>query len=156
MNMPNFLSHMLAVAMLVGSIMTGARKKSAPMYTESMKIVMPRGGIIEGRFSVVITTTLNRLLLGMRPFAREGEGALKFSAIDMGAASILNALRGILTGSYGRKSLAGINVRRVNEVRIAGSDPVTLDGELYEVPSGQTLILKGNHALDFISLRRRP
>ena len=156
MNMPNFLSHILALLVLTGSAMTGARKKSAAMYTQSMKIVMPRGGIVEGRFFAVIVTTLDKLLLGARPYAREGSGKLKFSAVDMRATSILNALRGILTGSFGRKSLAGVNVRRVNEIRITGNDPVTLDGELYEVPVGQTVILKGNYVLDFVSLRRKP
>ncbi len=156
MSMPNFVTHALAVALLMGSVIAGAKKKTAPMYTESMKIVMPTGGIIEGRFSVVVATTLDRLLLGMRPYGREGAGALKFSAIDMGGRNILNALRGLLTGSYGRKALKGINTRRIDEIRITGSDPVTLDGEMYEIPAGHTIILRGNHALDFVSLRRKP
>lgn len=156
MNMPNILSHFIAVAVLIASAMTGARKKSAAMYTESMKIVMPQGGIVEGRFLIVIATTLDKLLLGMRPYGRAGEGTLGFSAVDMRLTGILNALRGILTGSYGRKTLAGINVRRVNEIRITGNNPVTLDGEMYEIPAGQTVILKGNYAIDFVSLRRKP
>lgn len=156
MNMPNLLSHILALLVLTGSAMTGARKKSSALYTESLKIVMPRGGIVEGRFFSVVATTLDRLLLGMRPFAREGTGALKFSAVDMRPMSVLNALRGIITGAFGRKSLAGINVRRINEIRITGNDPVTLDGELYDVPVGQTVILKANYVIDFVSLRRRP
>ncbi|MCH8862183.1 MAG: diacylglycerol kinase [Proteobacteria bacterium] len=156
LNLPNFLSHILTIILLSGSAITGARKKGAALYTESMKIVMPSGGIVEGRFFAVVATTLDRLVLGMRPYAREGRGKLKFSAIDMRATSILNAMRGILMGSFGRKSLAGINVRRVNEIRITGNNPVTLDGELYEVPVGQTVILKGNYVLDFISLRRKP
>lgn len=156
MNLPNFISHILAVVVLGASSLTGARKKTAAMYTESMKIVMPRGGIIEGRLFAVLATTLDRLLLGTRPFGRDGTGTLKFSAIDMRPRGIFNALRGILTGSYGRKSLAGINVRRLNEIRITGNNPVTLDGELYEVPVGQTVILRGNYALDFVSLRRKP
>lgn len=156
MNMPNFASYALAVVLLVGSAMTGARKKSAPMHTQPMKIVMPTGGIIEGRFFVVVATTLDRLLLGVRPYGREGEGVLKFSAVDMRPLSILNGLRGLLVGSYGRKSLAGINTRRINEIRITGNDPVTLDGEMYELPAGQMVILKGGPAIDFVSLRRKP
>ncbi len=156
MNMPNFVSYLLAMLLLVGSSMTGARKKTAPMYTQPMKIVMPTGGIIEGRFFIVVATTLDRLLLGMRPYGRGGEGALKFSAVDMRPLSILNGLRGLVVGSYGRKSLAGINTRRVNEIRITGNDPVTLDGEMYEITPGQMVILKRGPAIDFVCLRRKP
>lgn len=156
MKLPNVVSHIFAMARLAGSALTGARKKGAAMYTESMRIVMPSGGIVEGRFCAVVVTTLDRLLLGMRPFGREGRGTLKFSAVDMRPTGILNALRGLVTGSYGRKSLAGINVRRVTEIRITGNNPITLDGELYDAPVGQTIILKGNYKIDFVSLRRKP
>lgn len=156
LSLPNFLSHLLAIIILAGSALTGGRKEGSATYSSEMRVVMPAGGILEGRYFAVVVTTLDRLLLGIRPYGLDGSGKLGFSATEHRPRAIINAVRGLLRGNFGRTTRAGISTRRVNEVRISGSDPVTLDGEVYEIKPGQTVTLKGDHKLSFLSLRANP
>lgn len=155
MGLPNILSHPMAIGALVTSALGGAKSPDSPMHSEEMKIVMPGGGTLQGRYLVVVATTLDRLLLGLRPYGRDGKGTLKFSAIEHRPRAIFAAAKGIMTGKFGRVTLEGVNTRRIDEIRISGNDPVTLDGEIYDISPGQTVVLKGDKSLDFVSLRKK-
>lgn len=154
MKLPNMISHVMAVGALTTSALGGGERENSPMHSNPMKIVMPAGGVLEGRFMMVVATTLDRLLLGMRPYGREGKGNLKFSAVEHRPGAIVSATRGVITGTFGRATLGGVATRRINEIRISGDDPVTLDGEIYDIAAGQTITLRGDKSLEFLSLRK--
>ncbi|NVJ69774.1 MAG: acylglycerol kinase family protein [Alphaproteobacteria bacterium] len=150
--MPNGLAHVMAIGKLMLSAF-GIGKDKRLMVSDPMTVTIPGGGRLTGEFASVTSTTLDRLLLGMRPYSREGKGGLRFSAVEAGGGNVFRAMKGLMTGAFGKKTIVGVHTRRADEVRIDGSDPVTLDGEIYYPSPGKEIILRGNRALTFVSLK---
>ncbi|WP_417450816.1 diacylglycerol/lipid kinase family protein [Kordiimonas sp.] len=150
--LPNGLAHSVAIIKLILSAFGIGRDKTL-MVSDPMTITVPGSGRMVGQFSAVMTTTLDRLLLRLRPYGQEGRGGLRFSAVEAGGKNVFAAVRGLISGSYGKKTIDGVHTRRSNEIRVEGSDPVTLDGEIYYPVPGKPIILKGDRTLTFVSLR---
>ncbi|WP_262691303.1 diacylglycerol/lipid kinase family protein [Kordiimonas aestuarii] len=150
--LPNGLAHFVAVSKLLLSAF-GIGKDKTLMVSDPMTITVPGSGRMVGQFSMVMTTTLDRLLLRLKPYGKEGKGGLRFSAVEAGGSNVFGAMRGLITGAYGKKTIDGVHTRRSNEIRVEGSDPVTLDGEIYYPLPGKPIILKGDRTLTFVSLR---
>lgn len=151
--LPNSLAHVWSAYKLITSALGLSRDKGL-MVSDPMTITVPGNARINGRYSVVLTTTLDDLLLGLKPYGREGQGGLRFSAVETGPATILRALTGLITGRFGRKTINGVHVRKSNEVRVEGTDPVTLDGEIYQPVAGKPVVLRGDKYLTFVSLKK--
>jgi hypothetical protein len=105
----------------------------------------------EGRdLLLVLATTLDRLLLGLRPFWGVGEGGLRFTAVAAQPHHLLRALPSLLRGRPGRYGTAesGYVSRNAGEVRLAFDGGCTLDGELLMVESrrGPVRISVGSRA----------
>ncbi len=154
LGLPNSLAHIVSVFKLVASALGIGRDKSL-MTSDPMSINVPGSCRIAGQYTSVAATTLDRLLLGIKPYAYKepGNGGLRFSAIEAGPRHVIGAIRGFLTGSFGDKYIPGVHVRRSNEVRIEGTDPVTLDGEIYRPIAGKPVTLRGDKFLTFVSLK---
>ncbi len=150
--LPNWLAHLYAASRVIMSAF-GRNQNNSLMRSDAMKIQVVGGGHLDGRFAAVVCTTLDRLLLGLRPYGQEGKGGLRFSAVELGGGNVWRALKGLISGRYGKKSIEGTHVRCADEIRISGTDPVTLDGEIYHPQEGQDIILKGNKSLTFLSLK---
>ncbi len=150
--LPNGLAHVVAIGTLILSAF-GIGKDKTLMVSDPMTITVPGSGRMVGQFAAVMTTTLDRLLLRMKPYGKEGNGGLRFSAVESGGGKVFRAIRGLLTGAYGKKTIDGVHTRRANEIRVEGSDPVTLDGEIYYPVPGKPITLKGDRTLTFVSLR---
>lgn len=151
--LPNWLAHLWSAYKLVTSAFGLSRQKGL-MDSDPMEITVPGSARMHGQYSVVLTTTLNDLLLGLQPYGREGQGGLRFSAVETGPSTVFRALMGLISGRFGKKSIEGVHVRRSNEVRVEGTDPVTLDGEIYQPVDGKPIILRGDRSLTFISLKK--
>lgn len=153
LGLPNTLAHMVSVFKLVMSGLGIGRDKDL-LVSDPMSITVPGSARIAGQYSSVVCTTLDKLLLGVKPYAYNdtNSGGLRFSAIEAGPKNILGAIKGFITGAFGDKYISGIHVRKNNEVRIEGTDPVTLDGEIYRPVAGKAVTLRGDRQLAFISL----
>lgn len=154
LGLPNSLAHIWAAFKLITSAFGLSRDKDL-MVSNVMDISVPGSARIKGRYSVVLATTLNSLILGLKPFGKEGTGGLKFSAIEAGGKTLFRAVIGLILGRFGRKGIDGVHVRTSNIVRIDGDDPVTLDGEIYHPVKGVPMELRGDRSLTFIDLKRR-
>jgi len=152
MGLPNALAHFVSFTKLFLSAVGIGREKSL-LVSDPMSITIPGGGILTGQYASVVATTLNSLLLGLKPYGKEGPGGLGFSAIEAGSSNLMRAFKGLATGQFGTKTIHGSHVRRGDEVRIEGTDPVTLDGEIYHPVSGKPIILRGDKSLAFVSLK---
>lgn len=146
--LPAKLSHFLAIVRLVFSVLTGLFL--APLDSGPQLLHTGDGRRIHGRFSLVLGTTLDRLLFRLRPFGREGEGAIKFSAIEWGGGPMRRALLALITGRYGRGGVDGLHVGRFDSLVIEGNEPVTLDGEIYVPAPGRPIRLGSTGAFDFV------
>ncbi|MFC3051358.1 diacylglycerol kinase family protein [Kordiimonas pumila] len=152
MGLPNTLAHFVSFTKLLVSAIGFGREKNL-LVSDPMTISIPGSGRMAGQYASVVATTLDKLLLGLRPYGKEGVGGLGFSAIESGSGNLFRAFKGLVTGSFGTKTIHGSHVRRSNEIRIEGTDPVTLDGEIYHPIAGIPITLRGSTALTFISLK---
>lgn len=149
--LPNTLAHIVSTFKLLTAAL-GIGPSKQILVSDPMAINVPGHGRMAGQYSAVITTTLDTLILGLRPYGNEGTGGLRFAAVEAGGRNFLRAIGGLLLGTFGNKTIHGTQVRKSNEVRVEGTDPVTLDGEIYHPIAGKPVILRGDKALSFISL----
>jgi len=151
LHVPNSVAHIASILKLTIAAF-GIGKSKDLLVSDPMAINVPGHGRMAGQYAAVMTTTLDTLLLGLKPYGKEGSGGLRFAAIEAGGRNFLRAGRGLITGSFGDKTIAGTHVRKSNEVRVEGTDPVTLDGEIYHPVAGKPVILRGDRALSFVTL----
>lgn len=150
LNLPTWASHFLALGLLV--LITITRHRSSPLRSQPIRMHLDGGEVLSGRYAFVLATTLDRLLLGLRPYGREGRGILKFSAVSAGGGAMLRALLALFTGRFSKGGIDGLQVRRTDSLRIEGDDPVTLDGEIYYPLPGHPITLTGRECLTFLKL----
>lgn len=146
--LPAKIAHFLAIVRLVFSALTGIFLE--PLNSGPQFLHAGDGRRIRARFSLVLGTTLDRLLFRLRPFGREGEGAIKFSAIEAGGGPMRRALFALLTGRYGKGGVDGLHVGRFDSLTIEGEESVTLDGEIYDPAPGRPIRLGSTGAFEFI------
>jgi len=149
--LPNTVAHVLyGLKLFIAALGIGGSKDL--LISDPMSLNVVGHGRMSGQYSAVISTTLNRLLLGIKPYGKDGGGGLRFAAIESGGGNFLRAAKGLLLSTFGNKTIVGTQVRQGNEVRVEGTDPVTLDGEIYHPLPGKPVVLRGDKALAFIQL----
>ena len=151
MGLPNTLAYIVSSFKLLAAVL-GIGKSKSLLISDPMAINVPGRGRMAGQFSAVVTTTLDKLILGIRPYSKSGTGGLRFAAVEAGGKNFSRAVKGLFTGAFGRKSIHGTHVRNGDEVRIEGTDPVTLDGEIYHPVVGKPVILRGDKVFSFVAL----
>ncbi len=148
---PNSIAHIMAISKLIGSAF-GIGKQKDLLVSDPMEIIVPGSARMAGQYAAVMATTLDKLLLGLKPYSSEGKGGLRFSAIEPGRGNVFRAITALITGRFGKKTINGSHTRNSDEIRFEGTDPVTLDGEIYQPIAGVPITLRGDKALTFISL----
>lgn len=114
------------------------------------------GGPVETRpRAVVLATTLDRMVLGSRPFWNTGgEGTMHFTAIDHPPQGLVRHARAILYGGKDRRlpdpPFQSRDVRRL-ELRLAR--PFTIDGEFFEPAPGASVVVTAEEEVRFVKLR---
>lgn len=146
LNMPNAASHAAAMSLLLWRSLFGANETNPILLTQDAR------QLPSGRFFVFVATTLDRLILGLRPTPSEnsGGGDLLYASVERGPLSILRAVPDVL-----RRRLRpgkGRNVGRAPHLRLRFNGHYTIDGEMYEASEERDLILDSRDALRFIQL----
>ncbi|HIP77674.1 MAG TPA: hypothetical protein EYH07_04325 [Kiloniellaceae bacterium] len=100
---------------------------------------------------VILATTLDRLILGSRPFWNGGDGQLRFTSIAFPPERLLRYAGRVLYGGEDRKlpSTSYLS-RRANRVSLAMDCPFTLDGELFEPEPGRPVLLAADQQIRFV------
>lgn len=80
---------------------------------------------------MLLATTLERLLLGARPFQGGGNGPLRLTTVDASPGSVAAALPVLLRGRA-PDAASGCTSRRVHAVDFAFHGVYTIDGELFD------------------------
>lgn len=150
LGLPNVLSHFLAIVMLVGMIASPWRRRNSPMRAEAIGLLSDGGAAESGSYFMLTVTTLDSLLLGIRPFSRDGEGSLKLTTIDHSAGAVMRAGWAILRGKAGESPVAGMNCRRAGRIELELDCPFTLDGEMFQPLPGQPVTLSVGGTLPFV------
>lgn len=140
---PNTVSHIAAVAVLFWRAMTGGKQGG------TIKVDGDQGTWqLDGRFYVVMATTMDKMLLGMRPDPSVGDGSVHYISLRPGAGAVLSTVPNLLRRRL--RQGAKRTVRRTNSVSFAFNGSYTLDGELYDAKEDKPLTVDGSQSLRFV------
>ena len=154
LGLPNGLSHVLTAFAVLLSLIFGLRLAFLPPRPSPVKVSLMRQGEIAGSFSLLIVTTLQRMLLGSTTSGGQSRlGALQLMLVDQSPMALLRALFAGFSGKLGRSALIGVHVERGDEIRIEGErSSVILDGEIFQAKAGHPIVLTHTAPLPFLRL----
>lgn len=155
LGLPNGVSHMLTALALLVSALFGIRGSFMPPRPRPVRISVARDGQLQGYFSLLIVTTLERMLLGSSAGSPGSPtaGHLKLMAVDQSPLAILRGIFAGVFGKLGTRHFTGVHVERGDRVRIEGNDAsVILDGEIFKASSERPITLTSTRPLSFLRL----
>lgn len=154
LGLPNGFSHVLTALAVIVSLLFGIRAAFLPPRPSPVKVSLLRQGQIVGRFSLLIVTTLERMLLGTKPDKRRAaDGVLKLMMVDQSPLALVRAIVAGVFGRLGRQRMTGVHVERGDEIRIEGErSSVILDGEIFQARKGKAIVLRHTDPLSFLRL----
>ena len=105
----------------------------------------------ERSYFLVLATTLDRLMLGLRPFWGDGDGAVHFTSIAFPPPRLGRALVPLLRGRP-RPWMAesGYRSRRAGRIAIHASCPMVFDGQIVAPEPGVAAVLSGDRRIAFL------
>lgn len=154
LGLSNGISHFLTAVAVVLSLLLGIGGKYMPPRARPIKVSLIREGQLRGRFSLLIVTTLERLLLGARTSSgQEPVGSMKLMAVDQSLPALFRMLFASVSGRLGKHKLSGIHLERGDMIRIEGEQSsVILDGELFQAEKGRPIVLTSTAPVPFLRL----
>jgi hypothetical protein len=154
LGLPNGLAHFLALLLGLISVAAGRRMSFGPVRAKALRVSVLRQRELNGQFSVLMVTTLQRLLFkGYMPGTGTRAGAMQLLVIDRSVLALLRALTAALRGRLGRHRVTGVHLERGDEIRIEGDHSnVILDGEIFQADAGQPIVLKPTPPVPFLRL----
>ncbi|MBK5265523.1 MAG: diacylglycerol kinase [Alphaproteobacteria bacterium] len=153
LGLSNGLSHFLTAMAVIFSLLLGISGKYMPPRARPIQVSLIREGQLRGRFSLLIVTTLEKLLLGARAGSTDAQGSMKLMAVDQSIPALFRMLFASVSGQLGKHKLTGIHLERGDMIRIEGDrSSVILDGELFEAGAGQAIVLTSTAPVPFLRL----
>lgn len=154
LGLPNWLSHALTALAVLVSLLLGIRAAFLPQRPTPVTVSLIRQGQLQGSYSLLIVTTLRKLLLGSHiPPGTPPAGALQLMLVDQNPWALMRALIAGMFGKLGSTLVSGVHVGRGDEIRIAGDrSSVILDGELFQAGAGHSIVLRQTEPLPFVRL----
>lgn len=136
-----------------GAIMNaafGEKPNEAPLVADLRSMNSPFDG--PQPMTMVLMTTLRKLVLGINPFWGEGSGALAVTTVGFPATNMLAAAPSVLRG---RKqawfSAAGYESWRTNALDAAFEGVIVFDGEFLTVGAGERVTIETAHDAEFLN-----
>lgn len=153
LGLPNSVAHMLTATAAFLKALLGLKADFLPPDTKPLSVSLSEHDRqLNGRFSLLIVTTLERLLLSTE-FESRQVGRLRLLAIEEHPSSLMRALGATIAGKLGRARMRGIHLEESNEIRIEGdSSAVILDGETFRAETGRPIHLRTAQPLSFVKL----
>ena len=155
LGIPNWLAHVLTFLATMVSVILGVTARFLPPRPGFVKVSVLRSGELQGRFALLMVTTLQRLLLetSLPGAGPASVGAMQLIVIERRPMALLRALVAGIRGRLGRSRLAGVHLERGDEIRIeSDSSNVILDGELFEASTGHPIVLRPTQPVPFLRL----
>lgn len=154
LGLPNGVSHFLAAILGLFAIIFGVGGGRLPPKPEPMTVSLIRQGEFKGKFSLLIVTTLEKLLLSIRTSDGGGtNGHMKLLATESSVGAVFRMLGATWRGTLGQKPLDGVHFQQGDEIRIEGDrSNVILDGEIFQAKHGMPIILTSTQPVPFLRL----
>ncbi len=142
----------LAMVVFITRGMFGERSTLLPPLNTSGRI---DGKEIEPKqYFGLMSSTLEHLFLGIRPFWGKGPGPLKFMAVADGPRHVLRVAPSIMRGkpnSYVRPEF-GYESCNASVIELNIDSGFTLDGELFEADANTPVVLDGRYTASFLRM----
>jgi Diacylglycerol kinase catalytic domain len=153
LGLPNGISHLLTVFAVFASAIFGLKADFLPPRSNAVRISTMRDGELTGRFSVLVVTTLEKLLMGGKVAGGESDGRLKLLAVDQRPIAIMRVVWASLIGLLGKKRYTGVHVSEGDMIQIDGDDSsVVLDGEVFLTRRDHPIVLRSTPPVPFLKL----
>ncbi len=153
LGLPNGLSHFLTALAVFASAIFGLKADFLPPKGRNVRISLLRDGELQGRFSVLVVTTLEKLLLGHKTGDGQPVGRLKLLAVDQRPLAMFRVVWASLIGLLGKKRFGGVHLSEGDMIQIDGDHSnVVLDGEVFEARTDRPIILRPTPPVPFLKL----
>jgi len=153
LGLPNGLSHFLTAFAVMFSAIISVKASFLPKRSKPVSISFIRNGELHGTFSVLIVTTLEKLLLGGQAGNNKQRGLMKFLAVDQKPWAILKMIAASLRGNLGQTNIRGVHFQRGDVIRIDSEQSnVVLDGEVFQAQRGSPIVLRSTPPVPFLKL----
>lgn len=153
LGLPNGLSHFLTAVAVMFSAIFGLKAGFLPERAKPVSISFIRKGELQGIFSVLIVTTLEKLLLGGQTGPAKQLGVMKFLAVDQRPWAMMKMVAASLLGKLGERPTDGIHFQQGDVIRIDSvKSSVVLDGEVFEANSSRPIVLRSTPPVPFLRL----
>ena len=153
LGLPNGIAHGITAIALLMKLLLRVKGNFLPPDPQPLSVSLrDEGSRLNGRFSLLAVTTLEKLLLSSQIGSRRA-GVLKLLAVDERPWSILRGLAASLFGRLGRDKLSGVHFEEADEITIEGENSnVILDGETFRAMRGFPINLRPAQPLAFVKL----
>lgn len=153
LGLPNGLSHFLTVIAVLFSTIVRVPASFLPQRSKPVSISFIRNGELHGTFSVLIVTTLEKLLLGGHAGNDKQRGLMKFLAVDQKPMAMLKMIAASLRGKLGQTPMTGVHFQQGDVIRIdSEQSSVVLDGEVFQAHRGSPIVLRSTPPVPFLKL----
>ena len=153
LGLPNGLSHFLTVVAVLFSAIVSIKASFLPERSKPVSISFIRNGELHGTFSVLIVTTLEKLLLGGQAGTNKQRGLMKFLAVDQKPLAMLKMIAASLRGNLGQTTMRGVHFQHGDVIRIDSEHSnVVLDGEVFQAHRGSPIVLRSTAPVPFLKL----
>ena len=157
LGLPNSISHMIAALAVIVSILFKIGGRILPAKPKPVSVSLTREGEYYGSFSLLIVTTLEKMLFNFKPSetgtANANLGRMKMLAVDQDLGALMKVGIAGALGKFGREEMSGVHFQSGDVIRIEGEQSnVVLDGEIFAASNGHPIILKSTAPVPFLSL----
>jgi hypothetical protein len=102
-------------------------------------------------FLLFLATTLERLMLGLKPFWGEGNGGVRYTSVGFPPRSLWRALLPVIRGRPRPWMAArGYDSGRTRECRLSLQCPIVFDGEIFTPEPGTPVTLRADRRVTFL------
>jgi hypothetical protein len=156
LGLPNGFSHLLAALLGVFAMIFGIGGGRLPPKPAPLRVSLIRQGELKGRFSLLIVTTLEKLLLSVRTGDQgdhQAAGTMKLLLVAPRLGALFRLMGATWRGTLGKQPVNGVHFESGDEIRIEGErSNVILDGEIFEARQGFPIVLTSTAPVPFLHL----
>ncbi len=128
------------------------RKNNGRVLSDRFEILLDGQAVEEEDFNIVMTSTLHRLISGIRPFWGTEPAPVRFTAVAAHAKGFGLAVPNLLRGKPNERITAekGYTSQNIHQAELHMDCGFTIDGELHAPQKGRTLIITADDRLEFV------
>ena len=144
-------AHGSALAVLLLRLLLG-RLPEGVFQGQELSIALDAEPTVRSRHFLVLATTLDRLVLGSRPFWNEADGPISYTSIAHPPPRLVWHAKRLLYGPHRNRLPDGYFSRGVSRVELVLESPFMIDGEMFEPGADRPLVLSAADRIRLVRL----